>query len=37
MSQHDENIEAMKDIRNRLDAVINKGEGLADPTADVSY
>ena len=37
MSQHDENIEAMKDIRNRLDAVINNGEGLTDLDADVSH
>ena len=24
MNQHDENIEVMKDLRNRLDSVINK-------------
>jgi hypothetical protein len=26
MNQHDENIEVMKDLRNRLDSVINKDD-----------
>ena len=30
MSQNEENIEVMKDIRNRLDAVLNKGESSTE-------
>jgi len=36
MNEYEKNIEIMKDLKNRLDAVINKEESK-EPAADVNY